>query len=86
MDDSAKENKKLIFMYLANDVIQNSKKKGPEYGREFGLILKLAFQHMAEKGYDEKTKKNLGRLLNIWCERGVYDELQIADFKYALCK
>lgn len=27
-------------MYLANDVIQNSKKKGPEYGEEFGLYLK----------------------------------------------
>lgn len=29
-------------MYLANDVIQNSKKKGPEYGKEFGVVLEDA--------------------------------------------
>ena len=27
--------KKLTFLYLANDVIQNSKKKGPEFSMEF---------------------------------------------------
>lgn len=83
---SAKDSRKLTFMYLANDVIQNSKKKGPEFGKEFGSVLKKAFAHLATKGYDEKTKSNLTRLLNIWGERGVYDDLQIAEFKYALCK
>lgn len=73
-------------MYLANDVIQNSKKKGPEYGKEFGAVLKKAFEHMADKGYDEKTKGSLSRLLKIWNDRGVYDDAQIADFKNALCK
>lgn len=28
--------KKLTYLYLGNDVIQNSKKKGPEFGVEFG--------------------------------------------------
>ncbi len=27
--------RKLTFLYLANDVIQNSKKKGPEFSQEF---------------------------------------------------
>lgn len=71
-------------MYLANDVIQNSKKKGPEYGKEFGAVLKKAFEHMGEKGYDEKTRGSLGRLLKIWNDRGVYDDTQIAEFKGAL--
>lgn len=71
-------------MYLANDVIQNSKKKGPEYGKEFGNILKRAFEHIAEKGIDDKTKSSLSRLLKIWNDRGVYDDAQIADFKSAL--
>ena len=31
-------------MYLANDVIQNSKKKGPEFTRDFGSILADAFK------------------------------------------
>ncbi|KAI4469976.1 cyclin-dependent kinase inhibitor-related protein [Holotrichia oblita] len=79
---TAKENRKLTFMYLANDVIQNSKKKGPEFGKEFGHVLKKAFEHMSTS--DEKTKNSLGRLLNIWKEREMYDEIQIAEFKQAL--
>ncbi|XP_046752508.1 regulation of nuclear pre-mRNA domain-containing protein 1B isoform X2 [Diprion similis] len=75
----AKNNRKLTFMYLANDVIQNSKKKGPEFGKEFGNILPKAFEHM--KKFDDKTRERLGRLLQIWEERGVYDKVQITEFK-----
>lgn len=66
-------------MYLANDVIQNSKKKGPEFGKAFETVLPKAFEHM--KGFDAKTRERLMRLLNIWEERGVYDRAQISDFK-----
>ena len=31
-------------MYLANDVIQNSKKKGPEFKEDFGSVLGDAFR------------------------------------------
>ncbi|XP_056633568.1 regulation of nuclear pre-mRNA domain-containing protein 1B [Diorhabda carinulata] len=78
----AKDSKKLIFMYLANDVIQNSKKKGPEYGQEFSLHLKKAFEHMSK--CDEKTKNSLDRLLTIWNDRGIYDSLLITEFQRAL--
>lgn len=70
-------------MYLANDVIQNSKKKGPEFGKEFGFVLKRAFAHMSATGYNEKTKISLGRVLQIWGERGVYDATQIKEFTEA---
>lgn len=73
-------------MYLANDVIQNSRKKGPEYGKEFGLVLKKAFEHMAAIGSDAKTLNSLGRLLSIWKERDMYDEDQIQEFRQSLCK
>lgn len=76
-----KDNRKLMFMYLANDVIQNSKKKGPEFGKEFETVLPKAFEHM--KGFDQKTRERLNRLLQIWEERGVYDKVQIAEFKAA---
>lgn len=36
--------KKLTLIYLANDVIQNSRKKGPEYMNEFAPVLKQAFE------------------------------------------
>ncbi|XP_034251115.1 regulation of nuclear pre-mRNA domain-containing protein 1B [Thrips palmi] len=79
----AKGGKKLTFMYLANDVIQNSKKKGPEFGKEFGNVLRKSFEAVASAG-DEKTSKSLGRILNIWEERGVYDKPQIDEFKKGL--
>lgn len=79
------QSKKLTFMYLANDVIQNSKKKGPEYGKEFGKILKNAFTHIGETcSSDDKTLGSLGRILKIWEDRGVYDEKQIEDYRNAM--
>ena len=33
--------RKLTYMYLANDVVQNSRRKGPEYSKEFFIFLKL---------------------------------------------
>ncbi|GBP24010.1 Regulation of nuclear pre-mRNA domain-containing protein 1B [Eumeta japonica] len=80
---TAKDNKPLTFMYLANDVIQNSKKKGPEYGKAFGEVLVDAFKQMARNGINEKTKHSLQRILTIWEERGVYDADKIQEFKDA---
>uniref|UniRef100_U5EYY9 Putative regulator of nuclear mrna n=1 Tax=Corethrella appendiculata TaxID=1370023 RepID=U5EYY9_9DIPT len=77
-------NRKLTFMYLANDVIQNSKKKGPEYGKEFELTLTKAFKHISQTCKDEKTIQSLLRILNIWEERGVYDGKRIKEYYNAL--
>lgn len=67
-------------MYLANDVIQNSKKKGPEFGKEFENALLKAFKYIAQSGPEEKTVHSLNRILNIWAERGVYDEARIREY------
>ncbi|XP_011180569.1 regulation of nuclear pre-mRNA domain-containing protein 1B [Zeugodacus cucurbitae] len=80
------EGKKLTFMYLANDVIQNSKKKGPEYGKEFAQILPKVFTHIGESCTSDKLFGSLGRILNIWEERGVYDTKQIAEYRARLNK
>lgn len=68
-------------MYLANDVIQTSKKKGPEFGKAFELSLGKAFRHIADACNDEKTINSLERILNIWGERGVYEANSIQDFR-----
>lgn len=78
------EPKKLTFMYLANDVIQNSKKKGPEYGKEFSNVLPKVFAHIGETCKSDKLLGSLGRILNIWKERGVYDSKTIADYRARL--
>lgn len=74
-------------MYLANDVIQNSKKKGPEYGKEFGKVLRNAFIHIGDTCQkDEKTIGSLTRILKIWVDRGVYEEKAIDEFRAGLTK
>uniref|UniRef100_A0A8B9JQQ3 CID domain-containing protein n=1 Tax=Astyanax mexicanus TaxID=7994 RepID=A0A8B9JQQ3_ASTMX len=45
----AKSSRKLTFLYLANDVIQNSKKKGPEFTRDFEGVLVDACSHVASR-------------------------------------
>jgi len=68
----AKPSKKLTFVYLANDVIQNGKKKAPEFSKVFAHMLPDAFTQ-ASKDADEKMKGSLKRVINIWKERGVYE-------------
>lgn len=82
----ATPSRKLVFMYLANDVIQNSKKKGPEYSESFSTILSKAFKDISQKCEDEKTFKSLDRILKIWNERGVYEPDKIKDFVENLTK
>lgn len=65
--------KKLTFLYLANDVVQNSKKKHPEYAKEFGSVMKKAMEHLSVLTMDEKTVKSIDRLLNIWKERMIFE-------------
>ncbi|XP_077370645.1 regulation of nuclear pre-mRNA domain-containing protein 1B isoform X1 [Festucalex cinctus] len=67
----AKTSRKLTFLYLANDVIQNSKKKGPEFTKDFETVLIDACSHVASE-VDESCKKHMERLLNIWKERSLY--------------
>ncbi|XP_063244707.1 regulation of nuclear pre-mRNA domain-containing protein 1B [Bacillus rossius redtenbacheri] len=76
--------RKLTLMYLANDVIQNSKKKGPEFGKEFATVLKRAFENIDIPENDKKIKRNIERLLQIWEERGVYDSKLIKECRKAL--
>ncbi|XP_009952970.1 PREDICTED: regulation of nuclear pre-mRNA domain-containing protein 1B, partial [Leptosomus discolor] len=78
-----KSSRKLTFLYLANDVIQNSKRKGPEFTREFESVLVDAFSHVAREA-DEGCKKPLERLLNIWQERSVYGSEFIQQLKLSM--
>ena len=42
----ATNERKVTLLYLANDVVQNSKRKGPEYRREFTLIMVDVFKEL----------------------------------------
>ncbi|XP_006824384.1 regulation of nuclear pre-mRNA domain-containing protein 1B-like [Saccoglossus kowalevskii] len=78
-----KPSKKLTCMYLANDVIQNSRRKGTEFTTAFSSVLDLAFKHVASHSEDAVIK-SLDRILNIWRERGVYEADYVEILKRAL--
>uniref|UniRef100_A0A3Q0SWW7 Regulation of nuclear pre-mRNA domain containing 1B n=1 Tax=Amphilophus citrinellus TaxID=61819 RepID=A0A3Q0SWW7_AMPCI len=79
----AKSSRKLTFLYLANDVIQNSKKKGPEFTKDFESVLVDACSHVASEA-DESCKKHMERLLNIWKERNLYRSDFIQQLRLAI--
>ncbi|XP_038245444.1 regulation of nuclear pre-mRNA domain-containing protein 1A isoform X6 [Dermochelys coriacea] len=79
----AKPNRKLTFLYLANDVIQNSKRKGPEFTKDFAPVIVEAFKHVSSES-DESCKKHLGRVLSIWEERSVYENEVLEQLRQAL--
>jgi len=68
-------------MYLANDVVQNSRRKGPEYTKEFGTCLLKVFHHLASIGLEDKTRLSLGRLIAIWGERHIFEKPLIQNIE-----
>ncbi|CAH1779101.1 unnamed protein product, partial [Owenia fusiformis] len=77
--------KKLTFCYLANDVVQNSRKKGSQFITDFQDVLPDAFEECSRDA-DEKTKKAIRRLVDIWGERGVFGKEFIKTLKQATSK
>lgn len=62
---------KVPLLYLANDILQNSRKKGNEFVFEFWKVLPGAIKDLLEKG-DDHGNKVVTRLVNIWEERKVF--------------
>uniref|UniRef100_A0A4W4HPK0 Regulation of nuclear pre-mRNA domain-containing protein 2 n=1 Tax=Electrophorus electricus TaxID=8005 RepID=A0A4W4HPK0_ELEEL len=76
-------NHRLNLFYLANDVIQNCKRKNAiAYRSTFADILPDA----ALLVRDAKVRKSVERIFNIWQERSVYPEELITELKTALQK
>jgi len=74
-----KREQKLPMMYLANDLVQNSRKKYPEISKEFGTIMKAVFTHLVGLNFDGKTQKSINRLVSIWKERQSFEKKILAD-------
>ncbi|XP_064840084.1 regulation of nuclear pre-mRNA domain-containing protein 2-like [Oncorhynchus masou masou] len=77
---------RLNLFYLANDVIQNCKRKNAiVYRTAFADVLPEAFQLVNNVG-DSKVMKSVDRILSIWEERSVYKEELIAELRASLVK
>ncbi|XP_072316145.1 regulation of nuclear pre-mRNA domain-containing protein 2 isoform X2 [Eucyclogobius newberryi] len=76
-------NHRLNLFYVANDVIQNCKRKNAIVFRpSFAEVLPNATQLIR----DPKVRKSIDRIFTIWEERSVYPAETIAQFKVGLNK
>ena len=75
--------RKITFIYLANDILQNSRKKGAEYMTEFLPVLNDAIENTA-KYSDEKVRFTLERILNIWKDRKIFADEELEKMRKTL--
>ncbi|XP_018332365.1 regulation of nuclear pre-mRNA domain-containing protein 2 isoform X2 [Agrilus planipennis] len=71
----AKVEQRLTLFYLANDVIQYSKRKNYDFVESWVTTLQKATTMVR----DEKVKHKILRIFKIWEQRGVYGEEFISD-------
>uniref|UniRef100_A0A1A8ENJ5 Regulation of nuclear pre-mRNA domain-containing protein 2 n=2 Tax=Nothobranchius korthausae TaxID=1143690 RepID=A0A1A8ENJ5_9TELE len=77
---------RLNLLYLANDVIQNCKRKNAiVYRTAFAEVLPDAFLLVNQEG-DPKVIRSVERILSIWEERDVYSGTLITDLRNTLVK
>ncbi|XP_077227403.1 uncharacterized protein LOC143860579 [Tasmannia lanceolata] len=62
---------RVSFLYLGNDILQNSRRKGSEFVGEFWKVLPDALRDVLENG-DEFGRNAAMRLVDIWEERKVF--------------
>eukprot|EP00252_Welwitschia_mirabilis_P020761 TRINITY_DN5152_c0_g2_i1.p1 TRINITY_DN5152_c0_g2~~TRINITY_DN5152_c0_g2_i1.p1 ORF type:complete len:598 (+),score=150.62 TRINITY_DN5152_c0_g2_i1:405-2198(+) len=67
----APREQRISFLYLANDILQNSRRKGSEFVGEFWKVLPGALRDVFDKG-DEHGRRVAMRLVDIWEERKVF--------------
>lgn len=69
--NGSQRDQRVPFLYLANDILQNSRRKGSEFVNEFWKVLPGALKDVYENG-DDHGKNVVVRLVDIWEERKVF--------------
>ncbi|XP_078435299.1 uncharacterized protein LOC144706294 [Wolffia australiana] len=68
---SNSKEQRVPFLYLANDILQNSRRKGSEFVNEFWKVLPRALKIVVDDD-DEQGKNVVSRLVDIWDDRKVF--------------
>lgn len=77
----AKVSHRLTLVYLANDIVQNAKRKNVlSFIEDFKTILKDTVPYLK----DEKIKKQVERVFSIWHDRSIFDSKFTSELKHAL--
>ena len=81
----SKPRKQLTLLYLANDVLQNGRRKGnvPEYISYFRTTLPKVLYII---GKDQEIKSKALRVVNIWEQREIYPKEICLNFKKHLSR
>ncbi|KAJ3024340.1 Regulation of nuclear pre-mRNA domain containing protein 1B [Thoreauomyces humboldtii] len=75
--------RKLSFVYLANDVVQSSRRKGEEFVKEFAKVFPETLPH-AFRHTPAETQQKIGRILSILEERRIYSTDYVQAIKAKL--
>ncbi|KAJ3170107.1 Regulation of nuclear pre-mRNA domain-containing protein 1A [Geranomyces variabilis] len=75
--------RKLAYLYLANDVVQSSRRKGDEFVREFAKVFPEALPH-AFKHSPPEVQLKIGRILGILQQRRIYTSQFVDSIKDSL--
>uniref|UniRef100_A0A6G1SKB9 Regulation of nuclear pre-mRNA domain-containing protein 2 n=1 Tax=Aceria tosichella TaxID=561515 RepID=A0A6G1SKB9_9ACAR len=77
----AKVPHRLTLIYLANDIVQNAKRKNSvSFIEDFKTILKDTIPYLR----DDKIRKSVERVFSIWQDRSIYDSKFTSELKNAL--
>ncbi|CAG8640558.1 8785_t:CDS:2, partial [Paraglomus occultum] len=76
----ASAKRKLLFIYLCNDVCQNSRRKGPEFIEAFRNVVPEAIEHAFRRATSDMQTR-IRRVINVWEERQVFERELIYEIK-----
>ncbi|KAH6828639.1 hypothetical protein C2S53_006637 [Perilla frutescens var. hirtella] len=68
---SAPNEQRVCFLYLSNDILQNSRRKGSEFVNEFWKVLPASLKTAYDSG-NGNCRKVASRLVDIWEDRKVF--------------
>lgn len=74
--------RQLLFVYLVNDIMQNSKRKGPEFVEAYGDKLLQTMPRIFAAASPSVQAKLL-RIINIWDERRILEVPLLNDLRAA---
>ncbi|EFJ41822.1 hypothetical protein VOLCADRAFT_98220 [Volvox carteri f. nagariensis] len=72
--------RRIAFLYLANHILQEGRKKGREFADEFFRVLPKALASVSRSS-DAKLRNSAKRLVDIWDERKVFGSAQVRVLK-----
>uniref|UniRef100_A0A7S4G674 CID domain-containing protein n=1 Tax=Eutreptiella gymnastica TaxID=73025 RepID=A0A7S4G674_9EUGL len=75
---------KLAFLYLANDVMQNTRKKTLDFVTEFGAVMPDVFQKAISTQGLASCQKELSHLIDVWEERKVFSPQECKNLRKAI--